>query len=118
MPMYFIQNRTAQRLFVPPPVNKTFAPRGNANVYVAAADMEIAAIRNMVASGLISVTASDNQRLSDDLEVPVLSMINGGGGGGVASVSGLSPISSNGSTGWNCSDAVSPNRLYKHVLTF
>jgi hypothetical protein len=95
MPSYFIQNRTNQRLYVPPPVNKTFSPNGNASVYVAAAEMEVAAIRNMVASGLISVAASDNQRLSDDLEVPVLSMIHGGGGG-VASVSGLAPISSSG----------------------
>ena len=96
MPSYFIQNRTSQRLYVPPPVNKTFAPNANASVYVAAAEMETQAIRSMVAAGLINITASDNQRLSDDLEVPVLSMIHGGGGGGVASVSGLSPIASSG----------------------
>jgi hypothetical protein len=80
MPMYFIQNRTSLRLFVPPPVNKTFTPNGNLKVYVAAAEMEIPAIRGMVSSGLISVTASNNERLSDDLEVPVLSMLHGGGG--------------------------------------
>lgn len=94
MPMYFIQNRTNKRLFVPPPVNKTFNPLANASVYIAAAEMEVAAIRNMVSAGLIGISASDNQRLSDDLEVPVLSMIHGGGG--VASVSGLTPIASSG----------------------
>lgn len=80
MPNYFVRNKTGKRLYVPPPVNKTLDGHANVTVYVAASEMEVPAIRNMVAADLLTVVASDNTRLTDELEVPVLSMIKGGSG--------------------------------------
>lgn len=80
MPSYLIQNRTAQRLFVPPPVNRILQAYFSETVSIPATEMETPAIKSMVSSGLLSITASDDARLTDELEVPVLSMIRGGGG--------------------------------------
>lgn len=80
MPNYFIQNKTSQRLYVPVPINRVLEPRGSTSAYVAASEMEIPAIRKMVTSNLLSVTVDNSAPVSDNLEVPVLSMIHGGGG--------------------------------------
>jgi hypothetical protein len=78
MPKYVFQNRTAARLFVPEPVNTFLPARGTTTVRIPAAEMENESIKTMVARGILGVSTSDDTRLSDDLEVPVLSMITGG----------------------------------------
>lgn len=78
MPRYNFKNRTANKLHIPFPVNAFMPPHGTLVVDIPAAEMENNDIKRMVKRGLLSVAAQDDVRLSDDLEVPVLSMITGG----------------------------------------
>lgn len=79
MPKYVFQNRTGARLSIPAPINVFLPAYSTITVRIPASEMENYHIKTMVARGLLAVTTSDDTRLSDDLEVPVLSMVNGGG---------------------------------------
>jgi hypothetical protein len=80
MPKYVFKNNTNKRLHIPTPVNIFLTGNGSATVFVPAAEMENPGIKAMVARRLISVRTSDDTELSDDLEVPTLSMVTGGHG--------------------------------------
>jgi len=80
MPKYRLKNLTRSRLQVPEPVNVFMPPQGTLTVDVPAAEMENSNIKDLVRRRLLGISASDDVPLSDDLEVPVLSMINGGHG--------------------------------------
>lgn len=78
MPYYVVDNLYPGQIFVPPPIGKMMTQGERLAVRVPAAEMENTPIKSMTTRGLIRVVASDDTRLSDDLEVPVLSMITGG----------------------------------------
>ena len=80
MPKYYFKNKTNSRLHVPTPVNVFMEAQATLIVEVPAASMENAGIKAMVGRGLLDVAASDDLRLNDHLEVPVLSMIKSGVG--------------------------------------
>lgn len=78
MPRYIFANKTTSRVYVPDPVKTVLPPHGTIVVDIPAAHMENPHIKDLVRRNILSVGASDDLGLSDDLEVPVLSMITGG----------------------------------------
>lgn len=75
MPAYSVKNNTSARLFLPLPIKKSLVGYGTMIVEHPAADMENTILKDMEHRGLITIGAFNDPNVSDDLEVPVVSMI-------------------------------------------